>query len=251
LGTVNASLDNNMAYWKRLEEAQKRISDSKIALGFGKKFGEGLASHGGSNRSLASVAGSKGGSSSNLTKSFKKSILSSLEKHKQLLGSVVALRRFSTPRVLPSAIGIKRTGSLDNDIDEHGAMSDVGHPHFNRLWSDASDGQICRLGSGATTQSLPLPMPSHRSMSEPIDGAPSRKQHNAPSSSSPTRSPQVHPTASPRLVLSMANFAMNKNFQGSMSSLPESSIKEDDGSEGECEVSPRSRSMDRGLRQVL
>jgi hypothetical protein len=71
-GTVNASLDHNMAYWKRLEDTQKRISDSKIALGFGKKFGGGLASQRGSSRSLTGSAGSNGGSSSNLTKSFKK-----------------------------------------------------------------------------------------------------------------------------------------------------------------------------------
>jgi hypothetical protein len=87
-------------------------------------------------------------------------------------------------------------------------------------------------------------------MSEPFDGAPNRKQQGAPSSSSPIRSPQVQPTTSPRLIFSMANFAMNKNFQGSMSSLPESSIKEDDGSEGEGELSPKSSSMDRGPNQT-
>jgi hypothetical protein len=62
-----------MAYWKHLEEAQKRIIDSKIALGFGRKLGGGLglSAHGGSNGSLTSAAGSNG-SSSSLTKSFKK-----------------------------------------------------------------------------------------------------------------------------------------------------------------------------------
>lgn len=225
-------------------------------------------------------------------------------------------------------------------------MSDQ-QPYFNRLWSDAGDEQISRLGSGATTQSMPLPLPSHRwvycggwdqraqvffcvsrafalcwtqppptytrccfrprwcsrvpptwqshtrrgdlpllvgkpstnvfswhhlynrrkrqedwrdnptprSMSEPFEVVQNRKQHISTSSPSPirspqARSPQVQPTIPPRLPqspgFSMANFAMNKNFQNSMSSLPECSIHEDDDSEKACRLNEKkSTSFDR------